>query len=58
MRIDDSIENPADDIESYCPQCESTVTEIGNGSQLQCDDKDNCNHIMNNNKGVNYGAGC
>ena len=49
MRINDNIENPADDIESYCPQCSDTVTEIGRGDQLQCDNVD-CSHVFDNNK--------
>lgn len=50
MRIDDSIENPADDEESYCTQCESTVTEINRATQLQCNDI-NCSHVFDNNRG-------
>ena len=47
MRVDDSIENPTDNIESYCPNCGSTVIEINQGEQLQCDDVD-CSHIFDN----------
>ena len=43
----DNIENPADNIESYCPQCGSTVTEIDQGERLRCD-YSGCGHVFDN----------
>ncbi len=50
MTIEKQISQHVDDKESYCPQCESTVTEIGTGQQLQCDDI-GCSHVFDNNRG-------
>jgi len=43
--------NHWDDNESYCPECGQTMTEIGQGEQLQCDDRENCGEIIDNNRG-------